>query len=47
MNDDDVMGEHDEIQDILRDLYHDFDDTGSFNHNEQEEEPNDEAKRFV
>jgi len=46
MNDDDDMGEPDEIQGILRDLYHDFDDTGSFDHEEQEEEPNSEAKRF-
>jgi len=46
MNDDNDMGEPDEKEGILRDSYHDFDDIGSFNHNEQEEEPNDEAKRF-
>ena len=46
MNDGDDMGEPDEMQGILRDLYHDFDDTGSFDHDEQEEELNNEAKRF-
>ena len=46
MNDDDDMGEPDEMQGILRDLCDDFDDTGSFNHDKQEEEANNERKRF-
>ena len=31
---------------ILRGLYHDFNDIGSFGHDKQEEEPNNKVKRF-
>jgi len=45
-DDDDEMGEPDEMQGILRDLYHDFNDTRSFDHEEEKQEPNSAAKRF-
>jgi len=45
MNDDDDDN-IDEIQDILKDLYHDFNDIRSFDHDREKEEPNDKAKRF-
>ena len=41
-----MIDEDDEMQGILRDLYHDFNDIGSFGHDKQEEEPNNEANRF-
>jgi len=44
-NDDDT-NEYDEMQDILRDLYPEFNEEDSFVHESQEEEPNNEAKRF-
>ena len=46
MNDDDSIHEDDEMHGILRDLYHDFNDIGSFCHDKQEEKQNNEVKRF-
>jgi len=45
MNDDDNIDEDHEMHGILRDLYHDFNDMGSFNHDKQQEEPI-KVKRF-
>ena len=47
MNDDDDDDDDiDEMQGILKDLYHDFNDITSFDHDNEEEEPNNAAKRF-
>ena len=45
-DDDDDIDEGDEMYGILRDLYHDFNDIGSFGYDKQEEGPNNEAKMF-
>jgi len=46
MDNDDDTDEYDEMQGILRDLYPEFNEEDSFVHESQEEEPNDEGKRF-
>jgi len=45
-DDDDDDDDIDEMQGILNDLDHDFNDIRSFDHDKEEEEPNNEAKRF-
>ena len=46
MDDENDVDECDEMHGILRDLYHEFHDVDSLNHDNQEEEPNGEAKAF-
>ena len=46
MDDENDVDECDKMHGILRDLYHEFNDVDSLSHDNQEEEPHDEAKTF-